>query len=58
MEKEKENDPVLPLRIKGGVPIYGGKFVQYSVLGNLFEVSSKYIPPINPVGSGAYGIVW
>ena len=41
-----------------GVPSYGGKYVQYNVLGNLFEVSAKYVPPIQPVGRGAYGIVW
>ncbi|KAJ9698263.1 hypothetical protein PVL29_007376 [Vitis rotundifolia] len=40
-----------------GVPSYGGKYVQYNVLGNLFEVSAKYVPPIQPVGRGAYGIV-
>lgn len=41
-----------------GVPAYGGKYIHYNVLGNLFEVSSKYVPPIQPVGRGAYGIVW
>ncbi|XP_062081965.1 mitogen-activated protein kinase homolog NTF6-like [Humulus lupulus] len=40
-----------------GVLTYGGKYVQYNVLGNLFEVSAKYVPPIQPVGRGAYGIV-
>ncbi|KAJ9548125.1 hypothetical protein OSB04_020668 [Centaurea solstitialis] len=40
-----------------GVPAYGGKYTHYNVLGNLFEVSSKYVPPIQPVGRGAYGIV-
>ncbi|XP_076915548.1 mitogen-activated protein kinase homolog NTF6-like [Bidens hawaiensis] len=40
-----------------GVPAYGGKFIHYTVLGNLFEVTSKYVPPIQPVGRGAYGIV-
>nr|GEW39004.1 mitogen-activated protein kinase homolog MMK2 [Tanacetum cinerariifolium] len=34
-----------------GVPI------EYNVYGNLFEVSKKYVPPIRPVGRGAYGIV-
>lgn len=33
-------------------------YVQYNLLGNLFQVSAKYVPPINPVGRGAYGIVW
>lgn len=41
-----------------GVPTHGGKYVQYNVYGNLFEVSSKYVPPIRPIGRGAYGIVW
>lgn len=41
-----------------GVPAYGGRYIHYNVLGNLFEVSSKYVPPIQPVGRGAYGIVW
>ncbi|KAH7542562.1 hypothetical protein FEM48_Zijuj02G0087200 [Ziziphus jujuba var. spinosa] len=40
-----------------GIPTYGGRCVQYNILGNLFEVPSKYVPPINPVGRGAYGIV-
>ncbi|KAF8396647.1 hypothetical protein HHK36_018271 [Tetracentron sinense] len=40
-----------------GVPTHGGRYVQYNVLGNLFEVSGKYVPPIQPVGRGAYGIV-
>lgn len=40
-----------------GVPSSCGKYVQYNVMGNLFEVSSKYVPPIQPVGRGAYGII-
>ncbi|KAL8191664.1 hypothetical protein R6Q57_028395 [Mikania cordata] len=40
-----------------GVPAYGGKYIHYHVLGNLFEVSSYYVPPIQPIGRGAYGIV-
>ncbi|XP_027086884.1 mitogen-activated protein kinase 3 [Coffea eugenioides] len=35
----------------------GGQFVQYNIFGNLFEVTSKYRPPIMPIGRGAYGIV-
>ena len=35
-----------------------GRYVQYSLYGNLFEVSSKYVPPLCPIGRGAYGIVW
>lgn len=40
-----------------GVPTHGGRYVQYNVYGNLFEVSKKYVP-LRPVGRGAYGIVW
>ncbi|XP_021767127.1 mitogen-activated protein kinase homolog MMK2 [Chenopodium quinoa] len=40
-----------------GVPTHGGRYVQYNLYGNLFEVSSKYVPPLRPVGRGAYGIV-
>ncbi|XP_039004351.1 mitogen-activated protein kinase 3-like [Hibiscus syriacus] len=36
---------------------YGGRFIQYSIFGNLFEITSKYRPPIMPIGRGAYGIV-
>lgn len=37
---------------------HGGQFIQYNIFGNLFEVTSKYRPPIMPIGRGAYGIVW
>ncbi|KAL5551830.1 hypothetical protein UlMin_002006 [Ulmus minor] len=40
-----------------GVVTHGGKYVQYNVYGNFFEVSSKYVPPLRPIGRGAYGIV-
>ncbi|GAQ82056.1 Mitogen-activated protein kinase [Klebsormidium nitens] len=36
---------------------YDGKYSQYMVCGNLFEVLAKYVPPIRPIGKGAYGIV-
>ncbi|KAF9592984.1 hypothetical protein IFM89_019561 [Coptis chinensis] len=39
------------------VPTHDGEFVAYNMLGNVFEITSKYIPPILPVGSGAYGVV-
>ncbi|KAK4788627.1 hypothetical protein SAY86_019946 [Trapa natans] len=39
------------------VPTHGGRYVQYNVYGNLFEVSCKYVPPIRPIGRGAYGLV-
>lgn len=41
-----------------GVATHGGRYVQYNVHGTLFEVSRKYVPPIRPVGRGAFGIVW
>uniref|UniRef100_A0A0C9SAA1 Mitogen-activated protein kinase n=1 Tax=Wollemia nobilis TaxID=56998 RepID=A0A0C9SAA1_9CONI len=40
-----------------GIPTYGGRYVKYNIFGNLFEVPAKYIPPIKPIGRGAYGIV-
>ncbi|KAI9401239.1 hypothetical protein POPTR_001G099900v4 [Populus trichocarpa] len=40
-----------------GLLTHGGRYVQYNVYGNLFEVSSKYVPPVRPIGRGAYGIV-
>ncbi|XP_076958298.1 mitogen-activated protein kinase homolog NTF6-like [Bidens hawaiensis] len=43
--------------VSKGLPAYGGKYIHYNVLGNLFEVSSKYAPPIQPLGRGAYGVV-
>ena len=46
------------IEVKGGVPTYGGRYVLYNVLGHLFELPSNYVPPIQPLGRGAYGIVW
>jgi len=40
-----------------GILTHGGRYVQYNIFGNLFEVSSKYVPPIRLIGQGAYGIV-
>ncbi|XP_042486155.1 mitogen-activated protein kinase homolog MMK2-like [Macadamia integrifolia] len=40
-----------------GVLTHGGRYVQYNIYGILFEVTTKYVPPIRPVGRGAYGIV-
>lgn len=54
METEKEYSESVVVK---GVSAYGGKYVRYNILGNLFEVSAKYVPPIQPVGRGAYGIV-
>ncbi|XWS38314.1 hypothetical protein CRYUN_Cryun19dG0121100 [Craigia yunnanensis] len=41
-----------------GVLTHGGKYGQYNMYGNYFEVSSKYVPRIRPIGRGAYDIVW
>ncbi|KAF8718664.1 hypothetical protein HU200_024963 [Digitaria exilis] len=49
----------------GGAPVaefrptvtHGGRFLQYNIFGNLFEITNKYQPPIMPIGRGAYGIV-
>ncbi|KAJ7536768.1 hypothetical protein O6H91_12G081300 [Diphasiastrum complanatum] len=40
-----------------GTLTHAGHYVLYNMLGNLFEVTSKYVPPIRPLGRGAYGIV-
>ncbi|XP_031113098.1 mitogen-activated protein kinase 3-like [Ipomoea triloba] len=39
------------------VPTHGGRYIQYNIFGNLFEITSKYRSPIMPIGRGAYGIV-
>nr|ASV46332.1 mitogen-activated protein kinase 3 [Lilium regale] len=39
------------------VVTHGGRYLQYNIFGNLFEVTSKYRPPMTPIGRGAYGIV-
>ncbi|CAN8255012.1 unnamed protein product [Cochlearia groenlandica] len=36
---------------------HDGKFISYDIFGSLFEITSKYLPPIIPIGRGAYGIV-
>ncbi|KAJ3689642.1 hypothetical protein LUZ61_018806 [Rhynchospora tenuis] len=40
-----------------GIPTHGGRYVLYNVYGNQFEVPAKYVPPLRPIGRGAYGIV-
>ena len=55
--KESSSASSTENKIKG-VLTHGGRYVHYNVYGNLFEVSSKYVPPIRPIGRGAYGIVW
>ncbi|CAH2065333.1 unnamed protein product [Thlaspi arvense] len=39
------------------VQTHGGQFISYDIFGSLFEITSKYRPPIIPIGRGAYGIV-
>ncbi|KAG1339148.1 mitogen-activated protein kinase 5 [Cocos nucifera] len=39
------------------VATHGGRYLQYNIFNNLFEITSKYQPPIMPIGRGAYGIV-
>ncbi|KAH9331550.1 hypothetical protein KI387_003658 [Taxus chinensis] len=39
------------------VPSHDGRFMQYNIFGNIFEVTAKYRPPLLPIGKGAYGIV-
>ncbi|KAJ1384032.1 Serine/threonine-protein kinase, active site [Sesbania bispinosa] len=53
-----ENNATESEKMKGkGIPVHGGKYMHYNILGNLFEVYAKYAPPLQPVGRGAYGIV-
>lgn len=54
---DAENEP-MEIQAAKGIPTYGGRYVQYNILGSFFEVPAKYVPPIQPVGRGAYGIVW
>lgn len=35
-----------------------GRFITYTIYEYQFVVTSKYKPPIMPVGKGAYGLVW
>ncbi|RWV91196.1 hypothetical protein GW17_00046537 [Ensete ventricosum] len=46
------------IRLTRGILTHGGRYVRYNVYGNLFEVTAKYVPPLRPLGRGAYGIVW
>lgn len=52
--KSKDNNDIDSVK---KVFTHKGRYVQYSLYGNLFEVSSKYVPPLRPIGRGAYGIV-
>ena len=44
--------------IRKGVSTHGALFSLYDVYGDPFEITAKYRPPIEPLGRGAYGIVW
>lgn len=55
--KESSSATAAEGKIKGALT-HGGRYVQYNVYGNLFEVSAKYVPPLRPIGRGAYGLVW
>ncbi|GAA0145645.1 hypothetical protein Leryth_009538 [Lithospermum erythrorhizon] len=60
MENNNQNENEIPIKQileTKGDPIYNGKYTRYNVLGNQFEVTSKYLPPIQPLGRGAYGMV-
>ncbi|CAK9135587.1 unnamed protein product [Ilex paraguariensis] len=59
--QQSDHQPQLP--VAGGIDnipatlSHGGRFIQYNIFGNIFEVTAKYKPPIMPIGKGAYGIV-
>lgn len=61
---EAQPDPPQPQQQAPGIEnisatlSHGGRFIQYNIFGNIFEVTAKYKPPIMPIGKGAYGIVW
>ncbi|KAL0866941.1 hypothetical protein Bca101_046059 [Brassica carinata] len=38
-------------------PSHDGRYIQYNIRDNIFELTAKYKPPIMPIGSGAYGLV-
>ncbi|XP_074366521.1 mitogen-activated protein kinase homolog NTF6-like isoform X2 [Apium graveolens] len=54
---DKENSCCKTTNVGQGNSTDKRKYVCYNVLGNLFQVSSTYVPPVKLVGSGAYGIV-
>ncbi|KAF8394970.1 hypothetical protein HHK36_018909 [Tetracentron sinense] len=39
------------------VPTHGGQFVQYKILGDLFEMPPKYRPPLVPIDRLGHGII-
>eukprot|EP00270_Netrium_digitus_P011875 TRINITY_DN3798_c0_g1_i1.p1 TRINITY_DN3798_c0_g1~~TRINITY_DN3798_c0_g1_i1.p1 ORF type:complete len:397 (-),score=56.58 TRINITY_DN3798_c0_g1_i1:368-1558(-) len=46
-----------PTGTSDGVKVYDGRYTRYTFYGITFEVSSRYVPPIVPLGKGASGIV-
>ncbi|CAH8350040.1 unnamed protein product [Eruca vesicaria subsp. sativa] len=38
-------------------PCHDGKYIQYNICENIFELTAKYMPSIMPIGGGAYGLV-
>ncbi|RYR65505.1 hypothetical protein Ahy_A03g011434 isoform A [Arachis hypogaea] len=57
--QQQHQQPAAPTGVEN-IPAtlsHGGRFIQYNIFGNIFEVTAKYKPPIMPIGKGAYGIV-
>lgn len=55
---EKENICSETTEVGKRNPTDKDKYVKYNLLGNRFQVSSTYVPPVRLLGTGAYGIVW
>ncbi|KAL1533677.1 Mitogen-activated protein kinase mmk1 [Salvia divinorum] len=56
-EPPHQQQPQAPMDHIPSMFSHGGRFIQYNIFGNIFEVTAKYKPPIMPIGKGAYGIV-
>ncbi|KAG6390362.1 hypothetical protein SASPL_148096 [Salvia splendens] len=56
-EPSHNHQPQAPVDHIPAMFSHGGRFIQYNIFGNIFEVTAKYKPPIMPIGKGAYGIV-
>jgi mitogen-activated protein kinase 6 len=57
-QPEAQQHPAMGMENIPATLSHGGRFIQYNIFGNIFEVTAKYKPPIMPIGKGAYGIVW
>ncbi|MED6156487.1 Mitogen-activated protein kinase mmk2 [Stylosanthes scabra] len=55
--KDKEKESIGGEGNMTGVLTHGGRYVNYNLYGNLFQLPSNYVPPIRPIGRGAYGFV-